>query len=110
MTVDAKSSEARARRREYQRAWRKANPGKVRASDRRRTYGVTDEEVERLFARQGGLCPICRVSGADSVDHCHASGRIRAILCRACNAGLGMFRDDPARLRAAAAYLAKHQQ
>lgn len=101
----AKRPEVRAPAREYKRAWRKANPDKVRAADRRRTYGVTDAEVEKLLSEQEGRCRICRVGDADSLDHCHATGRIRAMLCRACNAGLGLFRDEPRLLRAAAAYL-----
>jgi hypothetical protein len=97
----------REKKRVYARAWRAANPEKERAAYRRQTYGVTDADVERMLAEQNGRCRICRVSDGDSLDHCHTSGRIRAMLCRACNAGLGMFRDDPRLLRAAASYLAK---
>jgi hypothetical protein len=103
----AKRPEVKARVRVYKRAWRKANPEKVRAADRRRTYGITDAEIEKLLAAQVGRCRICRVSDADSVDHCHATGRIRAMLCRACNAGLGLFRDNPDLLRSASRYLQK---
>jgi len=81
------------------------NRDKRRAADRRKTYGVTDEQVEKLVAEQAGRCRICRVSEATSLDHCHETGRIRAMLCRACNAGLGFFRDDARLMRAAAAYL-----
>ena len=42
------------------------------------------------------------------VDHCHATGRIRALLCGACNGMLGLAKDKPATLRAAADYIEKH--
>ena len=103
----AKRPEVRARSAELKRAWRKAHPDKARAAARRETHGVTDAEVERMLARQGGRCSICRASDADSIDHCHTTNRIRAILCRACNAGLGFFRDDARLMRAAAAYLTR---
>lgn len=103
----ARRPEARAVAAERKRAWRKANPEKERAANRRKSYGVTDEQIERLLIAQHGVCRICRASEADSVDHCHVTGRVRAMLCRACNAGLGMFREEPRLLRAAAAYLEK---
>lgn len=90
------------------RAWRAANPDKQRAEDRRKNYGLDAAGFDALFAAQHGVCLICRVSDATSVDHCHATGRIRGILCRACNAGLGLLRDDPALVRAAAAYLERN--
>lgn len=63
-------------------------------------YGITLEEFEAILKAQGESCAIC---GADScsdgrsfnVDHNHATGEVRGILCRPCNAGLGMFKDSP---------------
>lgn len=108
----ARESEARhieARRassRERKRAWRAANPAAALAADRRKLYGVSTETVEGLVAAQGGVCAICRQAEPHCVDHCHATGRIRGMLCKACNAGLGLLRDDPTLMRAAAKYLA----
>jgi hypothetical protein len=55
-------------------------------------------------------CPICGGGLADKVaDHDHATGVARDWLCRLCNAGLGMFRDNPDALRAAADYIERHR-
>jgi hypothetical protein len=74
-------------------------------------YGITAEQYAALLAEQDGKCAICRTDDwpskdrAPHVDHDHVTGRVRGLLCGICNNGLGSFRDDPARLRAAAEYL-----
>ncbi len=74
-------------------------------------FGITLGESERLLERQGGGCAVCGepihdVRGfSPHVDHDHASGQVRGILCFHCNAGLGQFNDDPMLLRRAAEYL-----
>lgn len=101
------SPEKRARKNAQKRAWRAANPERQRAAERRQTYGLQPEVFEDMFESQGGLCAICRRRSADCVDHDHATGKVRALLCMHCNAGLGLLRDDPTLLRAASAYLQK---
>jgi recombination endonuclease VII len=74
-----------------------------------RRYGITAEEADYLLEQQNGLCAICRAAPAGHVDHDHATGRVRELLCFNCNGGLGQFRDDPAVLRAAAEYVERHR-
>lgn len=59
----------------------------------------------RFETEQSGLCAICGESGKLVLDHCHSTGRFRAALCHACNSALGLFREDPARMRKAAEYV-----
>jgi len=74
-------------------------------------FGMTADEADALLVEQGGVCAICCDFIADKrgyaahVDHDHVTGQIRGILCFGCNAGLGQFKDDPGRLRAAIVYL-----
>jgi len=83
---------------------------RVRRYDRARwlrRYGLSLADYDAMLARQGGVCGICkRQSGIRlCVDHCHATGRVRGLLCRTCNSGLGFYQDDPRLTRAATAYL-----
>lgn len=81
-------------------------------SRRHEAYGLTKEELEVLLV-QHEQCAICRTGEwgkkGPQVDHCHATGVVRGVLCGNCNQGLGRFGDDPARLRAAAEYLERHR-
>ena len=71
------------------------------------SYGMSTEDYDMLSARQGGACAICRRQPAAPlcVDHCHATGKVRGLLCRTCNSAIGFLRDDEALVAAALAYL-----
>ncbi|RBY90151.1 endonuclease [Blastococcus sp. TBT05-19] len=73
-----------------------------------RRYGITAAEADHMLRRQGGVCAICATAPAAHVDHDHATGAVRALLCFNCNGGLGQFKDDPEMLREAADYVAFH--
>ncbi len=103
--------------------WRKNNVEKVkeyqRTSNLRKNFGIEIEEYEALLSEQNGVCAICsqpetyihKATGKPArlaVDHCHASGSVRKLLCKACNNGLGLFRDNPELLIKAADYLKEH--
>jgi hypothetical protein len=61
-------------------------------------YGITPEQYWALYEHQGGTCYICqRATGKVkrlSVDHDHATGYVRGLLCGPCNKILGHLRDD----------------
>lgn len=112
------------RRRNNERIWYAANPEKTKAAAHRarlKRYGLTNEEFERMFADQAGGCAICgeplvlntasnKRRSVLHVDHCHKTGLVRGLLCGNCNLGIGMFADDPDKLRAAILYLEKARQ
>jgi Autographiviridae endonuclease VII len=75
-----------------------------------RLYGLSEEQYRRLLKAQKGVCAICKRPPrrrALCVDHCPVTQQVRRLLCDNCNTGLGLFGDDPSRLRAAAAYLVR---
>jgi hypothetical protein len=70
-------------------------------------HSMRSGEYQALLELQDGRCAICRRTSTETlvVDHCHASGRRRGLLCRLCNALLGMAQDDVDVLQAAIEYL-----
>jgi Recombination endonuclease VII len=86
----------------------KEKAGGSRTYHLKRRYGITAGEADEMLAEQGGLCAICRNAPAVHVDHDHATGAVRALLCFNCNGGLGQFKDDPAVLRTAVDYVRFH--
>jgi len=77
-----------------------------------RDYGITVREYLEFLLKQGSVCAICKKPPKErcrlSVDHCHRTGKVRGLLCRACNRGIGIFKDQPALLASAMAYLEAH--
>jgi hypothetical protein len=87
------------------------------AVQRMYNYKCTPEAYQMMVEAQGGKCAICNSPEVTthkgrlrqlSVDHDHLTGRIRALLCGACNTGLGSLQHDPTFLEAAIAYLDAH--
>lgn len=103
-TASAKRSPAAvARRNAAKRSWL--------ASRRLRKFNLDDEAYAELLDGQGGRCAICGndcATGRElAVDHDHETGHVRGLLCMPCNTAIGLMKDDPERLIAAAAYLTK---
>lgn len=96
----------------YVKAHRAANPAYARENNYKVKYGITIADYDRLLEGQGGRCAIttCRTDNPGrwdrfDVDHDHATGLIRGLLCNKCNRGIGSLGDDIAGLTAALNYL-----
>jgi len=101
----AKIKESHKRTREKYRDERNAY---MRSANRHRLYGITQEEFKKMLEDQSYCCKVCNtfMAGADvHVDHCHITKKVRGLLCKLCNLGLGYFKDAPSVLRKAAYYL-----
>jgi hypothetical protein len=73
-----------------------------------------------MFLTQGGVCAACgqpettidpRTKQVKNlqVDHCHETGKVRALLCKECNNALGLLHDDPDRIHLLLQYAEFHQ-
>jgi hypothetical protein len=79
-----------------------------------RAYGITIDDYNRMYEEQNGCCAICQIQSSGSstdlyVDHCHASGKVRKLLCNKCNLLLGQVGDNVSLLSTLVTYLNEHQ-
>lgn len=116
-------------KRDDRKAWRLSNPEANREANReyfrnnphrykqereayrlRTRYGLSPDDIAIMRRSQGEKCAICgeEFVGTPHIDHCHASGKVRGLLCHYCNRGLGGARDRIDVLQRMARYLRKH--
>ena len=105
-------------------SYRDANQDRFRKLSRNKQlkhkYGLSQEDYQNMLELQNFGCAICKTenpNGATSesnfmkhfaVDHCHQSGKVRGLLCSACNRALGFLQDSPKILSRALDYLNTH--
>lgn len=80
---------------------------------RKKSYGLAYGEYDRMLAAQNGRCAICGTDDPSprrsfAVDHCHDTGKVRALLCTSCNVGIGNFKHSIDFLESAIKYLQEH--
>jgi hypothetical protein len=103
--------------------WRRKNPDKSLAISRRdyvrnvemhrlrtilRSKGLTLDQYHSIAESQDFCCYLCGEFRPLHVDHDHATGRVRRMLCMECNTSIGKLKDDPALLRRAADYIERY--
>ncbi len=99
----------------YMREYRSSIKGKenTRLIDRKKRpkhlYGISPEQHKQIIKEQNNKCAICynQLNEHPSTDHDHSTGKVRGVLCRECNIGLGMFKDSRLTLASAISYLSK---
>jgi hypothetical protein len=79
----------------------------------RNRYGLSTEAYVAMLESQQGRCAICGEVPTTNhkalcIDHDHATGQVRQLLCNPCNRALGSLKDDPERALAAYRYLMVH--
>lgn len=97
----------------YLEKWNVENADKIKHQafkrNLRRHYGITLDQMQTIFLDQMGKCSICDEDFTESnemhVDHNHATGQVRGLLCQGCNKGIGHFKEDTSKLQKAVLYL-----
>lgn len=95
--------------RERSLAWRASHPLEwnaiTKTRDLRRRYKLSRSEYLELVELAAGQCAICHDQKPLTIDHDHKTGKVRGLLCRQCNLGLGGFADSIERITNALKYL-----
>lgn len=94
--------------------WRKRNPKAKAYSHIKRRYGISIDEWNTLFIKQGNKCAICGDTHHHGknwhTDHCHVTNKVRGILCNPCNTFVGQIEKSEERDIAARTYIEKHKE
>jgi hypothetical protein len=95
--------------REKNKKWDLANPRKRKSYRLQGRYGISIDDYEKMYHNCNGKCNICKEFYKKlHVDHAHITGKVRGLLCKACNVSLGNFKEDITRMEEAIAYLRRN--
>ena len=88
-----------------------------RKNSLKRNYGIDYQVFQSIVIAQNNQCAICHTNLDGStkgltphMDHCHATKKIRGVLCAQCNFALGHFKDNKKLLLSAVQYLEKYSE
>lgn len=118
----AATPEFKAKKRAYQREWRAVHQERLNAQARMYAALRSPDQIARKRARDllsnrralgipeptraaPSKCEICDQTKKLVPDHCHLSGLFRGWICGACNRAIGLMKDNPHWLSAAAVYV-----
>jgi hypothetical protein len=104
-------AENKPRDRDYFKEYYRKNPRKAKEYSLK-MYGLTLKDFDSMRDKQKHCCAICQTHESDLrrklfVDHCHATGKVRGLLCQSCNTMIGNAKDSVLVLQAGIKYLSK---
>lgn len=88
--------------------YRENNKEKIKSKRLLKNYGLTLVQMEEMIKAQGDKCFICLLVKPLVVDHNHKTGKVRNLLCKECNAGIGLLKDSEEILTNALNYIKTH--
>ena len=81
-------------------------------TDLLKKFGINSDQYEAILRDQNGLCAICQKEDPCNrqlaVDHCHATKKVRGLLCTNCNMALGKFQDNIEYLKKSIEYMERN--
>jgi hypothetical protein len=107
----------------YAKSWRENHPEEYKARNKKHNrlryernpycgrierHGISVQQIKDMVATQKNSCGICGKEFLNNffhIDHCHKTGRVRGLLCRKCNVGIGFMEDDVSILQKAIKYV-----
>lgn len=98
--------------------YRKENPDKIKHTKLQQTYGISLKMYEALLKDQNGVCAVCErpekaiwrgLATKLAVDHDHATGKVRGLLCQKCNRAFGLLEESRHSVERLMAYIVKYK-
>lgn len=89
--------------------------GKQREYILNKNFGINSVEYNLMLQEQNHCCYICQIhedklDRSLAVDHDHATGKVRGLLCGSCNRFLGKINDSTETVERMLEYLKTHSQ
>ena len=91
--------------------WVLNNKDRIREYQLKRDYNLTLDQYNKMLSDQNGCCKICDTKMTKPhVDHCHTTGKVRALLCINCNSSLGQLKEDTKIMQKLIEYVKEHNE
>ncbi len=82
---------------------------KLNLLNRLNRRGMNEEIYQKMIKDCNNKCYICKKEmETPHIDHCHKTNKVRGLLCKQCNSGLGQLTDNVSIMKSAIQYIKRH--